>query len=256
MSVMELPVSHIVLVIMGLIPSLVWMAYFLRRDPHPEPRSLLAKTFLMGIILSPLAVLLQIGFSHYTEIIDSIQLINNKPSFFLWAALIEECVKFFAVWFIVLNKPDFDEPIDAMIYLIVAGLGFAAIENILVLFRAIPGGPTTTLAIWGLRFIGATLLHALSSSILGYFLGLSWFYQHHKTKLILIGIAIATLFHFSFNLFLSSLDQQVAAWAAATGVLLIMAFLVSILFVKIRERHRTIVALAAAEAAKHDAIVV
>jgi len=230
--------TETILVISGVLPSLVWLSYFLKRDPHPEPRSLLTKTFLMGIILSPIAILLQLGFIQLSVFTGSTVLAANTPAFFLWAALIEELVKFYAVWVIVLKNPSFDEPVDAMIYMITAGLGFAAIENILVLFRTIPDGAGATVAVWGLRFVGATLLHALSSALVGYFLALSWFFQEHRKKLLVMGLSLATLFHFAFNLFLSSMGSKASGLSYATGLLLAMAFLVSILFAKIKQRHR------------------
>ncbi len=165
------------LVLLGLIPSFVWLAYFLRKDCHPEPKSLLAKTFLMGIIVSPLAILFQLGSLKLADNLSLTFFVSNSPSFFLWAAFVEEFVKFYAVRLIVLSKPDFDEPIDAMIYMLVAGLGFAAIENILVLFRTIPDGTSAAVTVWALRSIGATLLHALSSSLVGYFLAMAWFFR-------------------------------------------------------------------------------
>ncbi len=97
--------TELLLVILGLLPSFLWMAYFLRRDPHPEPRSLLAKTFLMGIILSPFAVILQIAFTRIGDYTNSTLFIANSPTFFLWAAFIEEFVKFYAVRTIVLTDP-------------------------------------------------------------------------------------------------------------------------------------------------------
>ena len=103
---------------------------------------------------------------------------------------------------LVLNNPEFDEPIDAMIYMITASLGFAAIENILILFRAAPDGLEQTLQLWALRSVGATLLHALAGALIGYFLALSWFYFEHQKKLVTIGIVLASIFHFVFNIFL------------------------------------------------------
>ena len=46
----------------------------------------------------------------------------------------EEVAKYLIIKIRILRDPEFDEPIDAMIYMIIAGLGFAALENILVLF--------------------------------------------------------------------------------------------------------------------------
>ena len=246
---MEVMATHqaILLVLLGLLPSLLWMLYFLRRDPHPEPRSMIAKTFLMGIIISPFAVLLQAGFTHLPDLFPGYPFLADSGLFFLWAAFVEESIKYYAVRIIALHDPAFDEPVDAMIYMMMAGLGFAAIENILVLFRTIPNGVETTLTIWALRSLGATLLHALSSGLLGYFLALSWFFRNHRKKLFLVGLGIATLFHFAFNTFLANTGDQAHGLLWATGLLCVMAFLISILFDKIKKRSpRTALRLTAA----------
>lgn len=216
---------------MGLLPSIIWLVYFYRRDCHPEPKSLIGRVFLMGIITSPIAVFLQLSFNH---VFSSLQ--SNSASFFLWAAFIEELVKFLAVWAIAIKHPSFDEPIDAMIYMITAGLGFAAIENILVLFKTIPDGIQVTLSVLALRFTGATLLHALSSAVMGYCLALAWFSPRHRQKFIFGGIVFSTFFHFAFNIFLASADNQTAGLAMATGLLIGLALLVSILFQRSRDR--------------------
>lgn len=206
----------------------------------------------MAIILAPLAVIFQCGVTKVgpTGIapcypIPTLDLIaGGTPLFFMWAAFVEEVVKLSVVYLLIVRNPNFDEPVDAMIYMMVAGLGFAAIENTLVLFRTLPSGLGATLTVWSLRAVGATLLHALSSSLIGYFLALSWFFQEHRKKLIILGVSLATLFHFVFNIFLSAADDKLQGLGYATGLLLLMAFLVSILFVKIRARHRTAIAQA------------
>lgn len=222
---------------MGLLPSLFWLAYYLRKDCHPEPKTLLTKTFLMGIIVSPLAILLQLGFVQLGQIFSTAIFSQSSSSFFMWAALVEEIIKYSAVALIVLRDPAFDEPVDAMVYMITAALGFAAIENILVMFRIIPDGANAALSIWALRSTGATILHALSSALLGYFLAMSWFFQDHKKKLVIVGISMATLFHTTFNIFLSVFENRLTGLLYSTSLLVIMAFLISILFDKIRERH-------------------
>ncbi len=196
---------------------------------------MIARTFLMGVIVSPIAVILQLFFIKLNPTQAAYP--DSTAAFFLWAALAEELIKFFAVKLVIFNNPEFDEPVDAMIYMVTAGLGFAAIENILVMFRTIPDGATAALGVWTLRFVGAILLHALSSAILGYFLAMSWFYQHHRRKLLYIGLAMATLFHFAFNAFLSSFENQLIGLIYSTSLLVAMAFLVAILFDKVRERH-------------------
>src|SRR3989344_2793222 len=228
------------LVALGLAPSLVWLSFYLRRDCHPEPKYLLTKAFLMGIIVSPLAILLQLGFSELKNVFDYTIFNQGSPSFFLWSSLVEEFLKFFAVFLVVMRNPEFDEPMDGMIYMISAALGFAAIENMLVMFTLMPDGAGTALSTLALRFVGATLLHALSSGLIGYFLAMSWFFQEHKKKLIVFGLAIATLFHAAFNMLIAFAQESanpVVGLVYTTFLLIILAFLVSVLFDKIKERH-------------------
>ncbi len=234
-------IANIVLITLGLIPSLVWLYFYSRKDCHPEPKNLLAQTFLMGIIISPIAILLQFSFAQFVSTFAGVSqaTAQNTSYFFLWAAVVEEAIKFYAIRMLIMRNPEFDEPIDAMIYMITAGLGFAAMENILVMFRVFPDGTQATLATWALRFTGATLLHALSSGLLGYFLAMSWFFRDHKRKLVFIGLIMATIFHFTFNTFLSAFDNRLTGLVYSTSLLVVMAFLVSILFDKIKERHAT-----------------
>ncbi|MEX2090542.1 MAG: PrsW family glutamic-type intramembrane protease [Candidatus Paceibacterota bacterium] len=233
---------------LGVIPSLVWFSFFLRNDSsHPEPKYLLAQTFLMGIIVSPVVLLFQIGFVYVGAFFMSTapEIVQISSFYYIWAAFAEELLKFGAIWFLVLRNPAFDEPVDAMMYMIAAGLGFAAIENILVLFRTIDTGLYQAMSVWALRFIGSTLLHALASAIVGYFLAMSWFFSNHKKKLIIIGLVLATIFHFTFNIIISvfagepgSSDPRGLIYS--TMLLMFMAFLVSILFDKLKERSQVI----------------
>ena len=243
-----MPTPQIVLlVVLGFVPSIIWLNFYFREDCHPEPKHLLTKVFLMGIIISPLAIIFQILLVKCGTI-PAIQklclplgfLQPASPEFLLWSAFVEEVVKFYAVRIVILNNVEFDEPIDAMIYMMVAALGFAAIENILIVFQTTPEGFTTTVNTLILRFIGATLLHALASGLLGYFLAISWFFQYHRKKLLIIGIILATIFHFAFNILILSFDGQIISLLYTTSILLGMAFLVSILFDRLKDRHITI----------------
>ncbi|MEK7194966.1 MAG: PrsW family intramembrane metalloprotease [Patescibacteria group bacterium] len=240
---------YVILALIGILPSLIWLNLYLRKDSHPEPRAMILKTFLMGIMIAPAVLLLQLLFVQAAESLCACAVGTRSPEFFLWGAGVEELFKFLAVYIVAIRSPAFDEPIDAMIYLITAALGFAAMENMIYLARTVQQGLTmdyslvqhiqAALAVWTLRFTGATLLHTLSSAIAGYFLAMSWFYRHHAKPLIIMGLAVATLFHFAFNVFVSLPGNQseITALALSTTLLLIMAFLVSVLFDKIRERY-------------------
>lgn len=240
---MSLPYS-VLLVFLGFIPSLIWLNFYFREDCHPEPKHLLTKVFLMGIVVSPLAIFFQLlmlkcgGISILQKFCLPIGvLLPSSPEFFTWSAFIEEVVKFYAIRIVILNDPEFDEPIDAMIYMMAAALGFAAIENTLIVFQIHPDGVAVTINTLLLRFIGATLLHALSSGLLGYFLAISWFFQHHRKKLFVIGLIMATMFHFTFNILIYAFEGQITALLYTTALLLGMAFLISILFDRLKSRH-------------------
>lgn len=225
------------LIALGFLPSLFWLFLYLRKDLHPEPKYLLTRTFFMGLVLAFLAVIGQWILSQMLIFQYPSINIGTSSLFFLGAAFIEEYVKFLAVKFVVLHDPEFDEPLDAMIYMITASLGFAAIENILVLFQAIPNGASAAAGIWLYRFAGATFLHALSSAVTGYFLSLAWFYHKHSGKLIALGLILGTVVHFIFNSIILHSSLQALAFTRSSIFLALTALIISLLFSNIRRRE-------------------
>lgn len=221
-----------VLIILGFLPSIVWLLIFLTKDSRPEPKYLIAKVFLFGIIIAPVVILLE-------TVIDDISnwgFLPTAATFFVLAAFTEEYMKYWVVKNSVVSKPDFDEPHDSIIYMIAAALGFAAMENILTVFKTYPDGMAATLGVVSLRFTGATLLHALASGIVGYFLGLAWFFYHFKKQIVAFGIVIASLLHLTFN-YAIFLNPTVALPGNAI-LLLAMLVLLLILFDRLKYRHQ------------------
>jgi RsiW-degrading membrane proteinase PrsW (M82 family) len=144
-----------------------------------------------------------------------------------FAPFVEEYLKYRLVKEEVSRDPDFDEPPDAMIYLITAGLGFAAAENLLVILQSpmLPFG--AALSTISLRFVGATLLHALASGMVGYFWARSLFETEKKFQLIVRGLALAIVFHGSYNYFVSLKDSSSFTILLVVPLLVAMAFFVS-----------------------------
>lgn len=198
--------TNIGYVLLTFVPPVLWLLFYLREDRHPEPKTLLLLTFIGGMASALLAMLAEIAVLGGPEMAfsDSSFLRQNIFIFFLVIGLIEEYVKYLPVKFLVLSrcrdhqKCDFDEPIDAMIYMITAALGFAALENTLFLFPFFKENIYLGLEVAANRFLGANLLHALSSGIVGYFLARAFFspYRHHFVAL---GIITAALLHTVFN---------------------------------------------------------
>jgi len=225
----------IILIIAGVVPSILWLVFFLSRDCHPEPKKRIAQTFVLGIALAPIAIAAQWLFVYmlkqYAPGFDA----SSSPIFFGWAALVEEVVKLMAVTYVVYQTTDFDEPVDGMIYMITAALGFAAIENVLKNFDNISNGAEITFNILLARTFGSTVLHALSSALLGYFVALSWFVFHHSRKIVWTGIAMASIFHFLFNMLLVTFTVGRAIFLSE-ALLFVMGIFVFILFAKTRDR--------------------
>lgn len=184
-------------VFLTLLPGLAWLFFFLHEDVHPEPKRLIFYTFGFGVLSSiPVFVFQIFGQSLIASFTSNMSLL------ILFFALVEEIFKFVAAFWAVGKSPELDEPIDAMIYMIVAALGLATIENFFIIAGFLKMGGyqifSDITSIIVLRFVGATLLHALSSGLLGYY----WAKGKMKSKskqFIFIGLLIATLIHFGFN---------------------------------------------------------
>jgi RsiW-degrading membrane proteinase PrsW (M82 family) len=206
-------------IIGGMAPPLIWLWFWRKEDRvAPEPRKIIFFVFLAGILVVPLvlplehAVLKAYG-GGFTTVI-------------LWAA-IEEIAKLVAAYLGALTTRYADEPIDMVIYLITAALGFAAIENVLFLLGPLAEGRTLLGAITGnMRFIGATLLHTATSAIIG--LGLAFsFYRHRRTKkrFLIGGVILAIILHTLFNFSIMQTNGNSifmvfgAVWAVVIGLI-------------------------------------
>jgi len=190
--------------IFGVLPSIIWLLFFLREDAHPESNRMILKVFSFGIIAALLAAFLEalfkFGFLKITPQIYLPSVAILVLEFFIGVSLIEEFLKYLVVKKKAISDPEFDEPLDAMLYMVIAGLGFAALENILVFFGL--GQPfkiSETLILILFRFLGATFLHALCSGTVGFFLALSLFETKKRFRLVILGIALATFLHGLYN---------------------------------------------------------
>lgn len=183
----------------GLIPALIWLWFWLKEDIHPESAKMITLSFLGGMLAVVFALPLQKIVFDYAQ--------NQQTlSFVIWAT-IEEIMKFALVYFIALkNKKITDEPVDDIIYLIISALGFVTFENTLFFVPSVSNGDFLNLIIHSnLRFMGASLLHIMSSSIIGIMLALS-FYRSRMEKITygICGMIIAIVLHTAFNLFIIS----------------------------------------------------
>jgi protease PrsW len=185
-------------VVLGLLPGFAWLVFYLLEDPHAEPKRLILFTFFAGMAFGLFAIIPEklLGSG-----VESIGIENFSIISLLGLALIEEALKFGAAYLAISRTPELNDPIDPMIYMIVAALGFATLENIGTLANASWGGLLTVTFVFqtlSFRFVGATLLHTLTAGIVGYYwsLGLA---KKRASRFLFGGLAIATGIHAVFN---------------------------------------------------------
>ncbi len=240
---------------LGLLPSFLWLSFYLKKDRHPEPNSMILKIFIWGMLVAPIAVILEIALiwlvvSDYSyAIFNSLSSISpdNLIKIFLVGSLIpaivEEYLKYKVVKWKVLKDSEFDEPTDAMLYCLIAGLGFAAVENLLILFKISFPNLEEAFSTITMRFLGATLVHALASAIVGYWLAKGILYINKRRRVLLIGLAIAIIFHGSYNyLILTTARQELEIrqtyfLLGLVVLLLLAASLVSYYFKKLKKQQ-------------------
>lgn len=218
----------------GIFPAILWLWFWLKEDnAHPEPSKLILKTFLYGILAVPVALVIQLiinkivlsGISVETVLQSNVLL--GILAIVLWSGA-EEIVKYVAAYNGGLKRRANDEPVDVLIYLITAALGFAALENALFLIAPLLTGDTDTAFITGnMRFVGATLLHIATSAVIGIFVAFSYFYkQKIKKRYLWSGFILSIGLHSLFNLFIISYQDSIFlifsfVWILIIGIILL-----------------------------------
>lgn len=215
----------------GLIPTLLWLWFWLKEDRcHPEPMILILGSFLAGMIAVPLVIPLERAVATVT---------SGTLMVVLWA-MIEEAMKFLAAYVVVLRNKEMNEPVDAVIYMITVALGFAALENALFLLSPLGNGLITeTLLTGNLRFLGATILHTLASATIGIFIALA-FYRGHAWRdgAAVIGLILATSLHALFNFSIISQSGKSEGILTAFLSIWIGVIVLILLFEKIKRIPR------------------
>jgi RsiW-degrading membrane proteinase PrsW (M82 family) len=203
------------LLLLGLLPGFAWLTFYLEEETHAEPKRLILFTFMAGIAFAFFTVIVERWFNSATSAagISEFSIIS-----LVGLALIEEVMKLAAADFAISKTAVMRDPVDVMIYMIVAALGFATLENIGAIATTLPtaaaaagaagsaGGVGAATSVFlasvfqtiSLRFVGATLLHSLTSGTVGYYwaLGIA---RRRVLEYLAAGLAIATILHAFFN---------------------------------------------------------
>lgn len=190
------PKTIILAILSGVIPAIFWLWFWLKEedDDDREPIGLIAISFVLGGLIVFIAVWLEKYSLNFIK--------GNTAQVILWAT-IEELLKFIGVAFIIFGNSNVDKPIDYPMYFIATALGFAALENVLYLLNPFSiSGTMVGMLTGNLRFLGSTLLHAISSAMIGSALGLSFYLKQYRISYLFAGIICAIILHSVFNFFI------------------------------------------------------
>ena len=213
-------------ILLGVGPALFWLWFWLKEDNQkPEPKGLIAILFIIGMISVAFVIPIQ-------------KLIQNTVTSPEWKTIgwasVEEIIKYLGVLILLYKTKHIDEPIDWPIFLITVALGFAALENTMFLIKPLSLNQATVGLLTGqLRFLGSTLLHAVSSGIIGISLGLSFFMPKYiKGIYLLAGIILAIALHSTFNFFI--MEDKGSNFLSVLGFLWVVTIIIMLLFEKLR----------------------
>ena len=225
---------------LALIPAVLWLVYFYLRDIHePEPTHYVVGVFLLGaLVAAPLATFV-------TDALFKVPAWGVLPRWglteavaaFLIVAPVQEVSKYLVVRYTVYLSAEFDEPMDGIVYMTAAGLGFATALNIQQMTRA----PQVALTTAAINAVTVTLAHASLSGVVGYALGRAKFLgsEGHQTRVLAVGLAVAMALSGGFSMIehvatRHGLDYR-PAWGLASAAL--FAVLVFALLSVLVDRH-------------------
>jgi len=195
-NLLQDPKTLILAILSGIVPAIFWLWFWLRQEDQEdrEPIGLIIVSFVLGGLIVFIAVWLEKYSLNFIK--------NNTTQIIVWA-IIEEMLKFIGVMVIIFGNKHVDQPIDYPMYFIATALGFAALENFLYLINPFSvSGAVVGMLTGNLRFLGSTLLHAISSAMIGSALGLSFYLKQYRAIYLLAGIVCAVVLHSIFNFFI------------------------------------------------------
>ena len=168
--------SKLIILTAALLPAILLLLYIWKKDQQPEPTSWLVKAVLLGVAICIPISIVEMG-------IESIlfgpggsptNLTGTTAMAFLVAALPEESFKLLALWLVLRRNPYFDEHFDGIIYAVCIGLGFAAVENVLYVFKE----EENWMAVAVSRSLLAVPGHYAFAVLMGYYYSIYHFIDH------------------------------------------------------------------------------
>jgi len=189
--------------IFTLIPPILILMYFVLSDKFKEPPSTIILVFFLGFLIClPAGILNTISHDFFFTGSDHSE---NLTSSFLGPAWVEEILKFSILYFIVLKRREFNEPMDGLVYGVVVSLGFATYENYTYVYEwatrvATEEGVNASefsYLVAKSRSYSAIPMHGLNGAVMGYFFG--YYVFKGKKEYLVLSLVLPYLFHGFYN---------------------------------------------------------
>lgn len=187
----------VLLLLLALAPAIFWLYYFYSRDRYePEPLSWILAVYILGAAVTIPVALVEGAAGMFVPAVLAAVVI---------APIVEESGKYLVVKRSVYSSPEFDEPVDGIVYAAAAGLGFATLENIVYVFSSFEGSFLFAVQTGVVRAFLSVPGHVLFSAMWGYALGQSKFLSPARgSVLVFSGLVLAIAAHGLFNFLLFS----------------------------------------------------
>jgi len=210
--------AHFVIFFPIVLPVLFWAWYHYQKDRHlPEPVLHLFFAFLLGGVAYWLGKLMYQGLGYVDLRYDAFLLAEtDRPRLLLYALLaigpIEELAKLVPFLLVIRHFPEFDEPLDGIIYASFIALGFSAVENYFYL-------PLITTGEALARGFAGPVVHIVFASIWGFYVGRACLEGSRLVPTILVALAATAILHGLYDYLVIAMP----AFALPLSALLVLA---------------------------------
>ena len=177
-----------------IVPSILILLYFFLSDKFKEPKQTIAIVFFLGIcICLPAGYINSFIENNFKDLFSERLLFS-----FLGPAWCEELLKFIILYYVVLKRSEFNEPMDGIVYGVTVSLGFATLENYEYVFIYAEkwGYEPYQMALW--RSYSAVPMHGLLGCIMGFYFGMYAFSA--KKKYLMLCLLVPFVLHGLYNL--------------------------------------------------------
>ncbi len=184
------------LLALAIAPGIAICIFIYYKDKYnKEPLGLLVSSFILGMLSTIPALIIQLFFGMSTEKMAGAGTLAVASFAYGVVALSEEGSKFVMVRFFGYRKKAFDDPFDGIVYAVMVGMGFATLENIgYVLEHGIGTGIT--------RMFLSVPAHATFAVLMGYHIGLAKFDAARRSRQLFLALLWPVIFHGTFDFFL------------------------------------------------------